>query len=311
MRVRSRRVDVASFAAPGALVLLVAANAILTPGFLSFATFWNIARTVSTTVLVAIGMTLVIATGGIDLSVGAVMAVSSVVCASWLPRGAVPASALSLLAGLAFGVANGVLVGRYGILPIIVTLAGLIMGRGIAQVVVEGNPVVAFSAPAFERLGRGALGPIPVPVLVTSALLAGGLFLVRRTVVGRWIVATGGNERAATLSGIPVTRVKVAVYAISGLLAGLAGLIETARLAATDAGKIGLGIELDAIVAVVVGGTPLSGGRASLGGTVVGALLMGVLSATLNMYLVAPAWSLVVKAGLLIAAVWLHRTRGV
>jgi ribose/xylose/arabinose/galactoside ABC-type transport system permease subunit len=236
-------------------------------------------------VLVAIGMTLVIATGGIDLSVGAVMAVSSVVCASSLPHGGLLATALSLLAGLAFGLVNGVLVGRFGILPIIVTLAGLIMGRGIAQVIVEGNPVVAFSAPAFERLGKGAVGPIPVPVLVTGALLAGAVLLLKRTVAGRWIVATGGNERAAALAGIPVARVKGAVYAISGVLAGLAGLIETARLAATDAGKIGLGIELDAIVAVVVGGTPLSGGRASLGGTVVGALLMGVLGATLNMHL--------------------------
>jgi ribose/xylose/arabinose/galactoside ABC-type transport system permease subunit len=280
-----RRVNVATYAAPIALFVLVAVNAISTPGFVSFATVWNVALHVSTATLVAIGMTLVIATGGIDLSVGAVMAVSSVVCASWLPHGGLPAAALSLLAALAFGLANGVLVGRFGILPIIVTLAGLIMGRGIAQVVVEGNPVVAFSAPAFERLGKGAVGAIPVPVLLTGALLAAGVFLLQRTVVGRWIVATGGNERAAALAGIPVARVKVAVYAISGLLAGLAGLIETARLAATDAGKIGLGIELDAIVAVVVGGTPLSGGRASLGGTVVGALLMGVLGATLNMHL--------------------------
>jgi ribose/xylose/arabinose/galactoside ABC-type transport system permease subunit len=156
--------------ATAALVALVAANALFTPGFVSFATLWNVALQVATTVLVALGMTVVIATGGIDLSVGAVMAVASAVCATALPHGAPLAAALALLAGLAFGVGNGLLVGRAGVPPIIVTLAGLIMGRGIAQVIVEGNPLVAFSQPSFERLGKGALGPVPIPVLVAGTL---------------------------------------------------------------------------------------------------------------------------------------------
>ncbi len=294
-------------AALGALVLL---NVAFTPGFASPATLWTVALQVSTTALVAIGMTFVVATGGVDLSVGAVMAVASVVFATTLPHGAPTAAALAMLAALAFGGGNGLLVGRLGVPPIIVTLAGLVMGRGIAQVIVEGSPLVAFSHPAFERLGKGAWGPVPAPVLVTAALFVAARFLLHRTLFGRWLLATGGNERAARLAGVPVGGVKAAVYAISGLLAGLAGLVETARLAATDAGKIGQGVELDAIVAVVVGGTPLHGGRASLGGTVAGALLMGVLGASLNMRLVPSAWALVLKAALLLGAVWLQRSRG-
>jgi ribose/xylose/arabinose/galactoside ABC-type transport system permease subunit len=298
------------YGAAAALLALVGVNAIVTPGFLSSRTVWNIALQASTTVVVAIGMTLVIATAGIDLSVGAIMALASVVFATALPHGAPLAVALALLAALAFGVANGLLVGRYGVLPIIVTLAGLIIGRGLAEVIVEGNPLIAFSAPGFERLGRGSFGPVPVPVLVTGSVLAVAVLVLRRTTFGRWVIATGGNERAAGLAGVPVAEVKLAVYASSGLLAGLAGLIETARLAAADAGRIGLGIELDAIVAVVVGGTPLTGGRASLGGTIMGALLMGVLGASFNMRLIAPAWAQVVKAGILVVAVWLQRGRG-
>jgi simple sugar transport system permease protein/ribose transport system permease protein len=300
----------ARYGAALALLALVLVNAALTPGFLALATLWNIGLQVSTTVIVAIGMTLVIATGGIDLSVGAIMAIASVVLATELPHGAVAAATLGLLAALGFGFANGALVGRYGVPPIIVTLAGLIMGRGIAQVIVEGNPLVAFNHPGFERLGQGALGPLPVPVLITGALVAAARLVLKRTTFGRWVIATGGNERAARLAGVPVAGVKLAVYAVSGLLAGLAGLIETARLAATDAGRIGLGMELDAIVAVVVGGTPLTGGRASLQGTIAGASLMGVLTASFNMRLIAPAWSLIVKAAILIVAVWLQRGKG-
>jgi galactofuranose transport system permease protein len=284
----------------GALVLF---DAIFTRGFLSFPTLWNLTLQASTTILVAVGMTLVIATGGIDLSVGAVMAVASVVFATTLPHGAPVAAALGMLGATAFGVWNGLLIGRYDLPPIIVTLAGLIMGRGIAQVIVEGNPLVAFADPGFERLGKGSFGPIPIPVLVMAAVLVTAVLLARRTTFGRWVVAIGGNLRAAMLSGVPVARVKLLVYGLSGALAGLAGLIETARLGATDAGRIGLGMELDAIVAVVVGGTSLSGGRAWLGGTAVGALLMEVLSATFNMRLIAPAWGLVVKAAILIVAV--------
>jgi galactofuranose transport system permease protein len=232
-----------------------------------------------------------------------VMAVASVVFATTLPHGAPVAAALGMLGATAFGVWNGLLIGRYDLPPIIVTLAGLIMGRGIAQVIVEGNPLVAFDDPGFERLGKGSFGPIPIPVLVMAAVLVTAVLLARRTTFGRWVVAIGGNLRAAMLSGVPVARVKLLVYGLSGALAGLAGLIETARLGATDAGRIGLGMELDAIVAVVVGGTSLSGGRAWLGGTAVGALLMEVLSATFNMRLIAPAWGLVVKAAILIVAV--------
>jgi galactofuranose transport system permease protein len=292
-----------------ALAALVILDVAITPGFLSFATLWNVGLQVSTTTVVAIGMTLVIATAGIDLSVGAVMAVASVVFAVTLPHGAPAAVVLALLACLGFGFGNGLLVGRYGVLPIIVTLAGFMIGRGIAQVIVEGNPLIAFSDPAFERLGKGTLGPVPVPMIVAALLFGAVRLTMRRTMFGRWVLATGGNERAAHLAGVPVAGVKVAVYVISGLFAGLAGLIQTARLGAADAGRIGLGMELDAIVAVVVGGTPLSGGRAALGGTVTGAVLMGLLTTTFNMRLIPSSWALVAKAAILIIAVALQRAQ--
>lgn len=306
--IRAFRTPSAHGAAAALLVLLVA-NALFTPGFVSLATMGNVALQVSTTVIVALGMTLVIATGGIDLSVGAVMAVSSVIGATFLDRGAPVATALAMLAALAVGIGNGVLVAYQQVPPIIVTLAGLIMGRGVAQVLVEGNPLVAFSHPSFERLGKGSVGPVPVPVLVALVLLGIAVALMRHTTFGRWVLATGGNPRAAHLAGVPVSAVKLVTYAASGGLAGLAGLIETARLAAADAGKIGQAMELDAIVAVVVGGTALSGGRANLTGTVIGAVLMGVLTTSFNMHLLSPAWAQMVKAIILVAAVWTQRTK--
>jgi ribose/xylose/arabinose/galactoside ABC-type transport system permease subunit len=293
-----------------ALVFVVLLNLALTPRFFTTVTLWNVGLQVSTTVLVAVGMTLVMGTGGIDLSVGSVMAVASAVTAMLLPNGVWIASAAGLAVALAAGSANGVLVARLRIPPIIVTLAALIIGRGAAQVIVAGSPLVAFSNPSFELLGKGRVGPVPVQVFLTAVVVVLAALAMRWTTYGRYVVAIGGNERAATLAGVAVTRVKVVTYAVSGLLAGLAGLVVTARLGATDAGTIGQGMELDAIAATVVGGTALSGGRASIGGTVVGALLMGVLTTTLAMHFVPYAWGLVVKALILLVAVFVQRRRG-
>lgn len=287
-----------------ALALLLVVNAPLTPGFFELTTLFSIGVQAVTTMLVGAGMTLVIATGGVDLSVGSVMAVASAVAATLLPHGVAAAIAGGLLVAVATGALNGIFIARFGILPIIVTLATMIMGRGAAQVIVAGNPLIVFTNPAFEVLGKGHIGPVPVQVVVAAAALFAVAAVVRWTPFGRYVLAVGGNERAARLAGVPIARVIVIVYATSGLLAGVAGLIETARLGASDAGTIGNGVELDAIVAAVVGGTPLSGGRARILGTVAGALLMSILNATFAMHLVAPAWSLVVKAALLIVAVY-------
>ncbi|HEX8087599.1 MAG TPA: ABC transporter permease, partial [Blastocatellia bacterium] len=292
-----------------ALILLVLGNAIFTPNFATVSNFWNILLQVSTTVLVAVGMTLVIATGGIDLSVGSVMAIASALAAILLGSGVAVAVFAALALALSVGALNGLLIAGFRIQPIIVTLGLLISGRGIAQVMSQGGQLIPISNPTFEYLGKGYVGPVPVQVVIMIAVVAAAIFVMRATSFGRYVVAVGGNEAAARLAGVKVKRTKVAVYAISGLLAGLAGLIETARLGASDAAKVGLNIELDAIAAVVVGGTPLTGGRVTVAGTLVGALIMQVITTSFNMRLIPFSWSLVLKAAIILIAVYIQRTK--
>ncbi|HYO63547.1 MAG TPA: ABC transporter permease, partial [Pyrinomonadaceae bacterium] len=239
---------------------------------------------------------------------GAVMAIASAVAATTLDRGTGVAVALALAVALAAGAFNGALISFFRIQPIIVTLALLISGRGVAQVLSDGS-LVPFSDAGFQSLGRGSLVGVPVQVLLMVAVVALAAFLMRATAFGRYVVAVGGNEAAARLAGIRVHRTKVTVYALSGLLAGLAGLIETARLGASDAQKVGLNIELDAIAATVVGGTPLTGGRATVLGTLVGALIMQVITTSFNMRGYSYAWGLVIKAAIIIVAVYIQRPK--
>ncbi|HEY0004518.1 MAG TPA: ABC transporter permease [Pyrinomonadaceae bacterium] len=292
-----------------ALILLVLFNAVFTRNFATASNLWNILQLVSTTVLVAIGMTLVIATRGIDLSVGSVMAIASALAATSLEMGVAVAVLLALAAAFAVGAFNGALVSGFRIQPIIVTLAVLITGRGAAQVLSRGGQLIPFNNPAFEFLGKGYIGPVPVQVLLMLLIIAAAIFVMRATSFGRYVMAVGGNEAAARLAGIKVHRTKIIVYAISGLLAGLAGLIETARLGASDAAKVGLYIELDAIAAVVVGGTPLTGGRATIIGTVIGALIMQVITTSFNMRGIPYSWSLVLKAAIILIAVYIQRPK--
>jgi ribose/xylose/arabinose/galactoside ABC-type transport system permease subunit len=300
-----------TYGALAALILLVLLNIIFTPNFASVSNLWNILLQVSTTVLVAIGMTLVIATRGIDLSVGSVMAIASALAATMLDRGVGVAIVAALVAALIVGALNGVLISGFRIQPIIVTLALLITGRGVAQVI-AGGQLIPLDNPNFQNflyLGRGHVGPVPLQVLVMILILAAAIFVMRATSFGRYVVAVGGNEAAARLAGIKVNRTKIMVYALSGLLAGIAGLIETARLGASDAAKIGLNIELDAIAAVVVGGTPLTGGRATLVGTLIGALIMQVITTSFNMLGIPFSWSLVLKAAIILIAVYVQRPK--
>jgi galactofuranose transport system permease protein len=298
-----------TYGALAALILLVVGNAIFTPNFASVSNFWNILLQVSTTVLVAIGMTVVIATGGIDLSVGSVMAMASATAAILLGNGVAVAVFAALALALGVGALNGALIAGFRIQPIIVTLGLLISGRGVAQVMSQGGQLIPINNPAFEYLGKGYVGPVPVQVLVMIVVVVVAIFVMRATSFGRYVVAVGGNEAAARLAGVKVNRTKIAVYAISGLLAGLAGLIETARLGASDAAKVGLNIELDAIAAVVVGGTPLTGGRVTVVGTLVGALIMQVITTSFNMRLIPFSWSLVLKAAIILIAVYIQRPK--
>src|SRR3954447_3362246 len=292
-----------------ALLLLIGVNVIFTRNFGTLSNLWNVLLQVSPTMLVAIGMTLVVATGGIDLSVGSIMALASAAAATNLNRGPAIASLVGLAIAVGIGAFNGALISGLRVQPIIVTLAALITGRGIAQVMSEGGQLISFNNPGFERLGSGHIGPVPVQVVVMLVLALSAGALMRLTVLGRHILAVGGNEAAARLAGVNIGATKTAVYAISGFLAGLAGLIETARLGASDASKVGLNIELDAIAAVVVGGTTLTGGAASITGTFVGALIMQIITTAFNMLLIPFSWSLVLKAAIILFVVYLQRPR--
>jgi ribose/xylose/arabinose/galactoside ABC-type transport system permease subunit len=307
---RTRLADYApTYGALAALVLLLVVNSVFTPNFFDVNNFRNILLQVSPTVLVAVGMTLVIATGGIDLSVGSVMAIASAVAATSLDRGAGVAVLLALAVAACAGAFNGALIAGFRIQPIIVTLALLISGRGVAQVLSNGGQLIPFNDPSFEYLGKGVVAGVPVQVMVMVVVVGVAIFLMRATAFGRYVVAVGGNEAASRLAGVKVNRTKITVYALSGLLAGLAGLIETARLGASDAQKVGLNIELDAIAATVVGGTPLTGGRATVLGTLIGALIMQVITTGFIMNRISYAWSLVIKAAIIIVAVYIQRPK--
>ncbi|MBW4603084.1 MAG: ABC transporter permease [Calothrix sp. FI2-JRJ7] len=296
--------------APAALLILYVANAIFTPRFATVSNTLNMLLQVSTTMIIAVGMTFVIASRGIDLTVGSTMALVSVIVALLIKHGIFIAIPVALASALLIGLLNGFLISRLSLEPLIATLAALIMWRGIAQVIGDGQ-LVPFANPTFEAIGKGYLGAIPIQVVVALIVIAAAIFCIRFTLFGRHIVAVGGNEAAARLAGIRAFRVKYIVYIISALLAGLAGLIETARLSMGDPSKIGVNAEFDAIAAVVVGGTPFSGGRANVLGTVVGALIMQVISTSFNMLLIPFTWSLVLKSVIILFAVFLQRSREV
>ncbi|MBM7045472.1 MULTISPECIES: ABC transporter permease [Rhizobium] len=304
-----------------ALLVLIAFNMAVTPNFLSLQTLNVNLTQVATIVIVATGMTLVIATGGIDLSVGSLMAISGALAPMILLGEIVPIPNPVVAVGLAltvpvavaalFGWFNGFLVTHYKIQPIIATLVLFIAGRGIAQVLTNGN-LQSFKNDAFQFIALGRILGIPVQVIIMAVMVAITAFVVRRTGFGRRIIAVGGNEMAARLAGIPAQRVKRIVYIVSGALAGIAGLVVVARNSASDANLVGLGMELDAIAAVAVGGTLLSGGRANIIGTLLGACVIQLVRYTLLANGVPDAAALVVKAGLIIVAVFIqqHTERG-
>jgi len=291
-----------------ALALLVLFNLVFTPNFANVGTILGLLSQATFVVLVALGLTLVIATGGIDLSVGAVMAIASAVIPLYLGYSWPVAVLIALVFCALAGLLNGFLVAYVGMQPIVATLALFVGGRGFAQVLVNGQ-LQTISDGSFLGLWRATVLGVPLPVVVAGvvALLVG--LAVSRTTFGRYVLAVGGNPAASYLSGHPVRGVLLAVYAISGVLAGVAGTFATARLAAGDPATIGLLIELDAIAAVVIGGTPLSGGRVSVGGTVAGALLMLVISATFVMNDINPTYAQILKAVIIVLAVYIQQGR--
>jgi simple sugar transport system permease protein len=272
----------------------------------------------SRTMLLALGMTLVIATGGVDLSVGSVVAIAGAVCALLLNGGANLAITLAAAAsvGAAAGAINGALVARFSIQPIVATLILMVAGRGIAQLICGGQ-VIIISRASFEFLANGFIVGLPVAPLLVGGLFVATHFFLRRTAVGLFVEAVGDNETASRFAGLAAARIKALAYVFSGLCAGLTGVLTAANIRAADANRAGENAELDAIFAVVVGGTALTGGRFSIFGSFLGALLMQTLATTMYYRGVAPAVAPVPKALLIIAVsllqsdklrAWLHRS---
>ncbi|WWS88950.1 ribose ABC transporter permease [Sporosarcina psychrophila] len=293
------------------LLLIVIIISIMSPNFLTLNNLLNVLRQVSINALIAFGMTFVILTGGIDLSVGSILALTGAVTAGLMAGGMDPLLAmfLGLLLGAVLGAINGVIIAKGKVAPFIATLATMTIYRGLTLVYTEGKPISGLGdSQAFQLLGKGYFFGIPVPV-ITMAITFGILyFILKKTTFGRRVYAVGGNEEASRLSGISVDRIKIYVYALTGMLAALAALILTSRLnsAQPTAGNM---FELDAIAAVVLGGTSLTGGRGWIVGTLIGALIIGVLNNGLNLIGVSSFFQQVVKGAVILVAVLLDRKK--
>ncbi len=292
-----------------ALAAILALNAAIAPNFLDltwangrlYGSLIDILNRGAPVALLAIGMTLVIATKGIDLSVGAIMAICGAIAASLVADGTpLPLALLSALAvGLLAGLWNGVLVAFLKIQPIIATLILMVAGRGIAQLITEGV-ILTFNDPGFAFLGSGSLLGLPTPVVIwlCAGLIVG--LVVRRTALGLLIEAIGINRRASALVGVRTHSLVLAVYMVSGLCAALAGLIATADIRGADANNAGLWLELDAILAVVIGGTSLLGGRFSILASLIGAMIIQSVNTGILTAGFPPEFNLVIKAGIIV-----------
>jgi len=278
-----------------------------TDSFMSLSNLTNVARHVSINGILAVGVTFVLLTAGVDLSLGSVVALSGVACATFAHPGDhsvfVPI-AVGLLTGTACGLVNGVLVTRGGVAPFIVTLGMMTIARGLALIISGGSPVGDMSK-ELTALSGDFLG-IPIPVLCFASVALAAWFFLRNFRLGRYIYAVGGNENAARAAGVPVERVKLFAYGLCGLLTGLAGVVLAARIT-TGQPNAGQAYELDAIAAVVIGGTSLAGGVGTITGTLLGVLLIGVINNGLDLQGVSSYYQAVIKGVIIVGAVWLDR----
>jgi ribose transport system permease protein len=303
-----------------ALIILCVIISLLSDKFLTPTNAWNVMRQISVNVCISVGMTLVIIAGGIDLSVGSVLALCGAIAAGLLKNGIeIPSSNLfigftvfgtmvaALLIGSLLGAFNGLFVTRFKVPPFVATLAMLTIARGLTMLWTGGFPISGLGE-TFAWIGTGWLAGIPVPVWISAIIVVIALVITNKTKLGRYIYAIGGNESAATLSGIDVRKVKVIVYTMAGGLAAAGGLLVTSRLDAAQP-NAGTGYELDSIAAVVIGGTSLTGGKGSIGGTVLGAIIIGVLNNGLVLLNVSPFWQQVLKGAVILAAVVIDKAK--
>ena len=292
-----------------ALFIITVGLSCASPNFLTWLNLVNVVRQISINGILAVGVTYVLLTGGVDLSLGSLVALTGVVAACFAHPGQYPVVVpitLGVVTGTLCGALNGVVVTKGKVAPFIVTLGMMTVARGLALVVSNGRPVSNLS-PAFTWLG-GDVGIVPIPAILMAVLALVSLVFLHKFRLGRYIYAVGGNEHAARAAGINVGRVKLFAYTLCGALAGVAGVTLAARIT-TGQPNAGLGYELDAIAAVVIGGTSLSGGVGGVGGTLLGALLMGVINNGLDLLNVPSYYQAIVKGIIIVAAVGLDRNR--
>jgi ribose transport system permease protein len=294
-----------------ALIVFSLIIAMLNDRFLTVSNMLNVFRQTSINSVIAAGMTFVILTGGIDLSVGSTLALTGAVAATLLSAGVpmIIAVIASIFLGAFIGFLNGLIIGKGRVQPFIATLAMMTIVRGVTLIFTNGRPISTgdfLSSDYFSLIGRGKVFGIPTPIIITIVLFALGYYLLKNTSLGRYVYALGGNEEATKLSGIDVNYIKYKVYAIAGALAAVAGLIVTARLSSAQP-QAGGGYELDAIAAVVLGGTSLAGGKGGIIGTIVGALIIGILNNSLNLLDVTSYYQLLVKGIVILIAVLIDR----
>ncbi|WP_126426164.1 ABC transporter permease [Brevibacillus marinus] len=288
-----------------AFFLLCVVLSFTADNFLSSENLINVLRQISINGILAIGMTFVILTAGIDLSVGSVVALSGVVAASFAQGDASIwlAVLMGLLVGLVLGFINGVVVAKWGVASFIVTLAMMTIARGLTFVYSDGKPISGLSQ-AYLAIGKSDVLGIPIPVWILFITFALSYFVLYHTKFGRYVYAVGGNENAATVSGINVSLIKIMVFSISGLLAGLAGIVLSSRVSA-GLPQAGISYELDAIAAVVIGGTSLAGGKGRLWGTLIGVMIIGVVNNGLDLLNVSSYYQQIVKGCIIVGAVLL------
>ena len=310
MHAKAKRAWPAQLPLAIALALLMGGLAAARPTFLNLANLVNLLRQISINGILAVGVTYVLLTAGVDLSLGSVVAFSGVVAASFAHPGGyfvlVPVS-MGIAAGAACGAVNGLVVTAGRVAPFIATLGMMTAARGLALLASGGRPVSNL-APAFVRIGSGDVAAVPVPIVIFTAVAVLSWILLRYMRLGRHIYAVGGNESAARASGVRVGPVKMAAYTICGAMAGLAGVVLASRIT-TGQPNAGIGYELDAIAAVVIGGTSLNGGVGGVGGAVLGALLIGVINNGLDLLNVSSYYQQVAKGIIIVGAVWMDRRK--
>jgi ribose transport system permease protein len=318
MKAQSLKYSIVKFQSIIALLLMCVALSFLSDRFLTTDNAWNVMRQISVNVVISVGMTMVILTGGIDLSVGSVLAICGAVTASMLKFGTGIAGLNlnigftlfgslvgGILVGTTLGWFNGFTITRLKVPPFVATLAMLTIARGLTMLWTEGFPITGLGDD-MAYIGTGWFLGIPMPVWISAVVVLIAVVVTNRTKLGRYIYAIGGNEKAAELSGLKIRKIKLIVYSIAGALAALGGILVTSRLDSAQP-NAGMGFELDSIAAVVIGGTSLSGGKGTIMGTVQGALIIGILNNGLVLLNVSPFWQQVIKGLVILLAVVIEK----